>query len=180
MSIFMITGARWRKALLALLLLLPAMTFALPPTEDNVKAGFVLNFAKYAEWPTAFMGSGELKICWLGPQALSGKLAELGGVKAKGLVVRARQTERPEEWRDCHVLFIPASEVHRVDMVLRTLAQTPTLTVSDSPNFIQAGGMIGLKMLDGRIRFDINQRAARQVGLTLSSQLLRLAEEVLQ
>lgn len=163
-----------------MLLLLPAMALADMPSEDSVKAGFVLNFAKYAEWPAASIGSGELKICWVGPQALSGKLAELGGGRAQNLMVRARQTARPEEWRDCHLLFIPASETHRVDLVLRTLAQTPTLTISDSPNFIQAGGMIGLKMLDGRIRFDISQRAARQAGLTLSSRLLRLADEVEQ
>lgn len=179
MSIFMITGARWRRALLAILLL-PVMALADTPSEDSVKAGFVLNFAKYAEWPVASMGSGELKICWLGSQALSGKLAELTGAKAQGLVVRGRQTVRPEEWRDCHVLFIPASEAHRLDVVLRTLAQTPTLTISDSPDFVQSGGMIGLKQHASRIRFDINLAAARKAGLTLSSQLLKLADEVFQ
>jgi hypothetical protein len=53
------------------------------------------------------------------------------------------------------------------------------LTISDTPGFVQAGGIIELKLRAGRIRFDINQGAARQVGLKLSSQLLKLADEVL-
>lgn len=179
MSIFMMTGGRWRRALLAILLLLPTMASAVTPSEDSVKAGFVLNFAKYTEWPAAFMGGGELKICWLGAQALSGKLAELTGSRVQGLVVRGRQVARPEEWRDCHVLFIPASEASRLNAVLGTLTM-PTLTVSDSPDFVQSGGMIGLKQYAGRIRFDINLAAARKAGLSLSSQMLKLADEVLQ
>lgn len=62
--------------------------------------------------------------------------------------------------------------------MLRALGQTPVLTVSDAPGFVQAGGMIGLKLRGGRIGFDINHGAARATGLVLSSQLLKLADEV--
>lgn len=176
----MFAKVRLRRALLVLLLLLPATIFADPPTEDSVKAGFVLNFARYAEWPAALIASGELKICWLGSQTLSGKLAELDGTKTRGLVVRVQQTVRPEDWRECHVLFIPASETHRMTAILHTLEQTPVLTVSDSPDFIEAGGMIGLKTVNGRIRFDISQRAVHRTGLSLSSRLLTLADGLVQ
>ncbi|MDP2196624.1 MAG: YfiR family protein [Rhodocyclaceae bacterium] len=179
MAIFMMTGGRWRRALLAIVLLLPTIASAVTPSEESVKAGFVLNFAKYTEWPAAFMGGGELKVCWLGPQALSGKLAELTGARVQGFVVRGRQVVRPEEWRDCHVLFIPASEASRLSAVLGALT-TPTLTVSDSPDFVQSGGMIGLSQRAGRIRFDVNLAAAHKVRLSLSSQVLKLADEVLQ
>lgn len=91
-----------------------------------------------------------------------------------------RQGARPEEWRGCHILFIPAEEAERVDGVLRAVALAPVLTVSDSPDFARSGGMIGLKQRGGRIRFDINLGAARRAGLNLSSRLLKLADEVLQ
>jgi hypothetical protein len=61
----------------------------------------------------------------------------------------------------------------------KILVYTTFLTISDTPGFVQAGGIIELKLRAGRIRFDINQGAARQVGLKLSSQLLKLADEVL-
>ena len=52
------------------------------------------------------------------------------------------------------------------------------LTISDVPDFAAQGGMIGLKLRADRVRFDINQGASRRAGLVLSSQLLKLADEV--
>jgi len=37
-----------------------------------------------------------------------------------------------------------------------------------------------MKELDNRLRFDINLSAAKKAGLTISSQLLQLADEILQ
>ncbi len=148
------------------------------PAEDNVKAGFILNFAKYTEWPAAALAGGDLRICGLGNPPLSGKLAQLQGRQVQGHEIQIRSLTRVEEGRDCHVLFVPASA--RGEALPRALAQAPVLTVGDSEGFAQAGGIIGLKLRAGRIRFDINLAAARKAGLTLSSQLLKLADEVVQ
>ena len=74
---------------------------------------------------------------------------------------------------------MPADDAARVDAVLRAVGQWPVLTVSDAPDFAAAGGIIGLRERTGRIRFDINQGAAKRAGLSLSSQLLRLADDVI-
>jgi hypothetical protein len=160
------------------LLLLPIMAaVADAPSEDSVKAAFVLNFAKYAEWPAVGMGGNELRLCVIGQQTLSGKLTDLAGSKVQGRELRVRQVSRPEEWRECHLLFIPATEAHRLGALG---SATPTLTIGDGADFAQAGGMIGLKQRASRIRFDINLAAARKAGVGLSSQLLKLADEVIQ
>lgn len=146
--------------------------------EDSAKAGFIFNFAKYTEWPATAMEGGELHICSLSPQSLSGKLELLQGRQIQGKRVQVRTATRPSEWRSCHVIYIAEDEEQRVDMALRNMNPYPILTVSDVPGFAQAGGVIGLKLRAGRIRFDINHGAARQSGLKLSSQLLKLADEV--
>ena len=46
------------------------------------------------------------------------------------------------------------------------------------PTFIDEGGIVALRMINGRVRFDINVEAANQAGLRLSSQLLQLALSV--
>jgi len=148
--------------------------------EDTVKAGFILNFAKYTEWPAGALDGGNLRVCGLGNQLLSGKLAQMQGRQVQGHEIQVRSTMRVDEWRDCHVLFIPAGEKQRLELVLRALAQTPVLTVSDGEDFTRSGGMIGLKLRAGRVRFDINLAAVRKAGLNLSSQLLKLADEVTQ
>jgi hypothetical protein len=52
------------------------------------------------------------------------------------------------------------------------------LLVGDGPGFINGGGMIGLVRFGNQIRFEINARAARQSGVSISSKLMRLAARV--
>lgn len=169
----------WRVAILAATLLTGAAARADTFEEDSTKAGFILNFIKYAEWPSTTPPGSNLLVCSLSDQALSGKLESLQGRQVHGREIRVRTTNRSNEWRDCSVLFIAADEAPRIEGVLRNTGQHPVLTISDAPGFVQAGGIIGLKLRGGRIRFDINQGAARQAGLKLSSQLLKLADDVM-
>ncbi len=147
--------------------------------EDSAKAGFVHNFTKYTDWPAAFASSNTLLVCSLSAQPLSGKLELMQGRQVQGREIRVRTPIRFGEMRDCQVLFIAADEESRIDSILRSAGQYPILTISDASGFVQAGGIIELKLRGGRFRFDINQGAARQVGLKLSSQMLKLADEVL-
>jgi hypothetical protein len=170
----------WQAIFLAAMLFLGLDACADTPEAASAKAGFILNFIKYSEWPATGSPNSNLLICSLGDQPLSGKLELLQGRQMNGREIRVRTTVRPGEWRECAVLFIAADEAQRIDTVLRATGQHPVLTISDAPGFVNAGGIIGLNVRDGRIRFDINQGAARQGGLKLSSQLLKLADEVLQ
>ena len=78
----------------------------------------------------------------------------------------------------CSVLFVSASEGHRLAEVLDQLRGRPILTVSDADGFAEAGGMIGLFIEDSRVRFAINLGAAESAHLTISSRLLNLARIV--
>ena len=147
--------------------------------ENEVKAGFILNFARYTEWPAASLAGKELVICSPAALPLSGKLELLQGRQVQGRDVRVRAPARPGEWRECHVLFIPGSEAHGLDVVRRTAGELPLLTIGDSEGFVQAGGMIGMHPVGSRIRFDVNNGAAQRAGLKFSSQMLKLATEVL-
>lgn len=147
--------------------------------EDEVKAGFILNFARYTEWPPARLAGKDLVICSLAALPLSGKLEALRGRQVQGRDVRVHAPARPGEWRECHVLFIPGSEAERLDLMLRTAGELPLLTIGDAEGFAQAGGMIGMFPVGGRIRFDINNGVAQRAGLKFSSQMLKLANEVL-
>jgi hypothetical protein len=169
----------WLGAFLVALLLAHTAIRADTGEVDAIKAGFILNFSKYTAWPAAALDGHDLLICGLSEQSLSGKLESLRGRRILGREIQVRVPTRPSEWTSCQVLFIAAEERHRLGMVLRVLVQAPVLTVSDAPEFAEDGGMIGLKPRAGRLRFDINQGAARRAGLVLSSQLLKLADAVL-
>jgi hypothetical protein len=176
------TGFRTLVSLVvSLLLMLPLgqQVHADNLAEDKAKVGFIFNFTKYTDWPDNVMSSNELLVCSLSPQPLSGRLGALQGQQVQGRTLQLRPSARAAEWQACHVLFIAAEDSQRLDSVLKTIARHPVLSISDAPNFVEAGGIIGLNLRDGRIRFVINQGAARQAGIKLSSQLLKLAEKVL-
>ncbi len=48
----------------------------------------------------------------------------------------------------------------------------------EKSGFVQHGGMINLKVVDDRVRFEINLASARGAGLKLDTRLLQLADRV--
>ncbi len=153
---------------------------ATPPGEYQIKAAYLLNFARYVEWPAARLPSGAtLRLCVLGRDPFGGALAGLEGRLVNGHEVRVRQMDSIEPAVDCHLVFVADSEERRVGPILRGLAAHGVLTVSDIDGFAEAGGGIGLVVEDSRVRFDINQAALLRDGLRASSQLLRLGRNVI-
>lgn len=162
-----------------LLALLPAPAFG-QYAEALVKAAFVFNVAKFVEWPAERLAAGApLRLCAVGthggPGTLAAELLALEGktVQGRTLEVRAGPTLAPLQ--PCHMLvLLPGAPEAR-----RVLAEAQgTLTFGDGEDFIEAGGIIGVTVVERRVRFDVNLDAARRGGIRLSAQLLRLARQV--
>ena len=147
--------------------------------EYQVKAAFLLNFTKFVEWPASAFedANSPLAICILGDDPFGGALDDLvqgESVNGRKLAVeRIRSAPRP---KSCQVLYINKAE-KGVSAVLSGLG-AGVLTVGDGDGFAREGGIIAF-VLDGRhVRFDINQRAASDASLAISSRLLNVARTV--
>jgi hypothetical protein len=150
------------------------------PTASDVavKAAFVYNFAKFAEWPTR-AAHAPIIVCVVGDDAIAAALVDT--VRGKNINGHALEIWRPQEgttWRTCSVLFIAAAESRQSASDLGGIRTMPILTVSDGKGFSQAGGIIELYVEGGRMRFAINVDAAERSGLQLSSRLLGLAKVI--
>jgi len=166
-------------AVLCVVALIPARAFGQTPslTEDDVKAAFLYNFAKYVDWPNT-AGSDAFRVCVVADAGLEKRVDNLvAGETIDGKAVR-RETPAPEGARGCHILFIGDIESERIDHFIAAVQGAPVLTVGESPDFLNRGGMIAFVHEGDRVRFDINNAAAQQVGVTVSSRLLRLARRV--
>ena len=76
----------------------------------------------------------------------------------------------------CQILFV-SDGIGVPDWVrLQAQHRSGTLTVGESRGFASRGGVIGFFRDKTRIRFEINRNAAREVGVKISSRLLRLAK----
>lgn len=174
----------WRSAasaaLLALACALPAplsIAQTVPLTESQAKAAFVLNFARFVEWPAAAFAARESPVtaCVLGRDGVATALAALEGRAVQGRVLKARRVTSADELRDCHVAFLGETDERRLVPLLRGLAGRAVLTVGDAEHFIDVGGAIGLVPGEERLQFEINRRAIEQAQLKASANLLRLA-----
>lgn len=150
------------------------------PTEYEIKAAFVYNFAKFVEWPPEAFSkpSDSVRLCVLGNHPLASDLQQL--IAGKTIGTRAVEVQRvsPLQIRGCHVLFVGTLESWRLQQVLESARGANVLTVGDIPGFIEQGGVIDFILDQNRIRFEVNLKAAQDAGLKLSSKLLSLAKAV--
>jgi hypothetical protein len=156
-----------------------AAEYAVEATPDvAVKAAFLYNFAKFAEWPTLRSGD-PIVVCIVGDERIAAALVE--AVRGQNISGHALDVWRPQDnatWRVCNLLFIADAEAGRSARGLDGIRTLPVLTVSDGRNFSHGGGIIELYVEGGRMRFAINLDAAERSGLHLSSSLLGLAKIV--
>jgi hypothetical protein len=158
-----------------------AATAQASPTEYQLKAVFLFNFAQFAEWPEAAFAAPDspLIIGILGKDPFGAALDQtVQGETLNGHPLVVRRYSRLDEIPTCHILFVNLPERESVDSVLGRLQQRPILTVSDGDRFTSRGGMIQFVMDRKRIRLRVNLDAANAAHVKLSSKLLRSAEIV--
>jgi hypothetical protein len=148
--------------------------------EYAVKAAFLFNFVRFTEWPPAAFPNDRapLVLCIVGTDPFGAALDSLEKKPVKGRELHVDRKVTPGTLNKCHVAFISRSRSGNVREVLKTAEALTVLTVSDIDEFARKGGIIGLVTDGGKIRFQINVKAAERVGLKLSSQLLKLASIV--
>jgi len=151
------------------------------PTEYEVKAAFIYNFAKYVRWPEASTSeTGKpFVIGVIGRDPFGQALDDaIRGQSLQGRAVFVKRFGKVEEVADCDILFISSSERNNLQRIIEVLHKAPVLTIGDMDRFAERGGMINLTTEEKRVRFEINVEAAERAGLRPGSQLLRLARIV--
>jgi hypothetical protein len=146
----------------------------------RIKAAYLYNFAKFTEWPGKAFSTerSALRLCVLGDVSFGAALRTIDGREVGGRELRVRHIDGASEVANCHLLFVGTSEASHVRQILKSVGDAPVLTISDITDFATIGGVIRLKTIRNKIRFEINQTAAEHLGLKLSSKLLRLADIV--
>jgi YfiR/HmsC-like len=147
-------------------------------TESKLKAAFLFNFAKYVEWPPDAFASPTtpITIGLLGDNPIAGDLETIvrdRTIDDRHIVVKAVQSVI--EATNCQVLFVGNLEKEKVPQFLSGLGAARVLTVGDTEQFLEMGGMINFVKEGNKIRFQINEPAAKRAGLKVSSKLLSLA-----
>ncbi|HYF21900.1 MAG TPA: YfiR family protein [Caulobacteraceae bacterium] len=150
------------------------------PLEYPVKAAFLHKFGAFVGWPSAALGpaSEPMTVCVVGPDPFGPALDQaVRGQKVGGRSLRVERHRTVSRGAGCHILYLRGSSAQSVADGLAVTAGAPVLTVTDAADG-NARGVIHFVVVGGRVRFEIDDRAAARNGLTVSSKLLSLAVHV--
>lgn len=163
----------------ALALLAPSLT-AQQVEEYRLKAALVYNLARFVDWPDGIFPTpnAPLIVCVLGRDPFGADLDEaLKGRTIKGRLAIAKRVV--DVTPGCQVLFVANSEARRLPAIIERVRDTNVLTIGETSDFIEQGGMIRLVVAeDERVRFEVNLSAAERAHVRISARVMALAASV--
>lgn len=150
------------------------------PTEYEVKAAYIYNFAKFVEWPArpSRNASAAMTVCLLGEDPFGPALSAIEGKTVGDKKIIIKRNSLSQNFGDCDILFISNSEKEELARILEAIGDLSVLTIGDTKGFAQQGVMINFYIEEKRVRFEINPKAAVRAGLKISANLLRIANIV--
>jgi hypothetical protein len=175
-------------------------------SEYEIKAVYLYNFLLFVEWPEpkaleeenggsdkesnssdkeSNSEDGTIRIGILGRDPFGNAFDKVEGKlvksrKKKLVIERFGPYTKKTKLGECQLLFICSSEKAKFDRIIKDIKGKPILTIADSSEFLEAGGMIKMVMVGKKIRWEINETPVAEAHLRLNAQLLRNAVRVVQ
>lgn len=150
---------------------------------SRIKAAFVYNIAKFVSWPSvsaAAPGDGFM-FCFYREDFLGRGFESIRGKRIQERRVEKRVIDTLQPQQHCDVVLIPASQLSHYQQQEATTPIPPqTLTIADltadaSDSLSHHTAMVNLVRAGSSIGFEVNLTQVRDSGLTMSSELLKLA-----
>jgi hypothetical protein len=139
--------------------------------KDKVYAVFILNFARLIEWPPKET-SGDFTIGVLDDSPLAFELKSVAKVKTVGKHrIKVEEYNAPSQIGSCNILFIPESKSAQVPKIIGRFPYNSMLIITEKEGLGKAGSNINFLIIDGKVRFELNERAIKGRGLKASAEL---------
>ena len=155
--------------------------------EYNAKAGYLLLFCRYVEWPApSFAAPGApIVIGILGEDPFGDVLARtVAGQVHDRRVVVVTNPRTADEARRCQIVFIPRANQRQQPKWIEELRGAPVLTVVETAEGLADGAVIAFATESGargtRLKFDASLPAAERAGIRISAPMLSAARRVLR
>ncbi|MEZ5673590.1 MAG: YfiR family protein [Thiotrichaceae bacterium] len=160
------------------------MAYAYSAAEEyEIKAAFLYNLGSYLRFPSSRLSDDDTSqpfhICILGRDPFQQNIdtaAENEQIQGHPTVIKRLQ--RVQDAGNCHILFISDSERSRFKAILQALHQLPILTVGDTDDFIDQGGMLKFYSDNNKIRLALDLGKIRAADIKPSANLLKIVKIV--
>lgn len=160
---------------LASLMLASFHAFSQERPTHEIHAAMLYNFIKYVQWPNE-AEPGDFVIGVIGDENIFNTLKTWYDGKAKGAKKYSiRKLGSAAEAADCAVVYLGKSKNRDFDDIKNSVTGKSVLTITDGNGMGQKGSCINFKVIDGKLKFELNQGVVGTANLKVSSQLSSMA-----
>lgn len=166
--------------LLSCLLLLASTTSysanQTPSKSDQIKAGFLLQFASYVTWKKK--DTKEINICIAGTDPFGSFIDEMVSFRPTnrhGQPIKVKHINLDDSMKNCHIIYFKKGEYKKSLSNFYTGIES-SLLVSESDDFLENGGVVNLREIKKHIKLEINMQNAIKRNIVISPELLRVAK----
>jgi hypothetical protein len=148
--------------------------------ESRIKAAFICKFGNYVEWPSgSARHDGPFVIGVVADEPVVGELLQAAsGHTVNGRPIHVRKLLRGDPVDGLDILFVGRSGAPWLAETLAATHGQPILTITESANADDAGGIVNFVVVDDKVRFDIALEPAEHSNLKISGRLLAVARKV--
>ena len=140
----------------------------------EIHAAMIYNFMKYIQWPDD--GGTEFVVGVLGEDNVYNTLKNFyDGEPKGGKKYSIRKLTDVSEVASCQVVYIGKNRSKDFDNVKNTIGSKSILTITDSSNLGKKGSCINFKVVDEKLKFEINQASMNSASLKVAGQLSSMA-----
>jgi hypothetical protein len=156
--------------------------------EHSVEAAFLYKFGHFVEWPESAFASpaSPFNLCIVGDDPFGPTLDKVvEGELIDGHSIVIHRLKKMEKDSGCHILYLGNSDAQSAARIIADVRGNNILTVSstDESGSDESGssaGIIDFVIANNHVRFNIDDEAAAQNKLVISSKLLDVALNVKQ
>ena len=172
----------WRTAALVACCATTAFAARQEMNEYEWKSRFLYNVCVYAEWPAAAFAANDspIVIGIVGKDPFGESMTKIFGENtAQKRKIEIKKFDAVKNIKDCHILFLPATEKENLAAALAKLKGTNTLLIGESEGLGAKGAVLNLLIEDKqKVKVEFNADAAERAGIKLSSKLVKLTKPV--
>lgn len=144
------------------------------PTHE-IHSAMLYNFIKYVQWPNEGE-TGDFVVGVIGDDNVFNTLKQLYDGKPKGVKkYLIKKLGSAAEAGECSVVYVGKSKNKEFENIKTSIAGKSVLTITDGNGMGQKGSCINFKVIEGKLKFELNQAAVTGSNLKVSGQLASMA-----
>jgi YfiR/HmsC-like len=151
------------------------LAFGQEKPVHEIHSAMLYNFIKYVQWPNE-TEAGDFVVGVMGDEDVFNTLKQWYDGKPKGSKKYViKKLTSAEEAATCAVVYLGKGKSNQFEAIKGSITGKPVLTITNGNGLAQKGSCINFKVIDGKLKFEMNQGTFGSNNLKVSSQLSSMA-----